>query len=136
MILAETPKDVRLALPPAPEAAVRARRALLDAGLTGELEHTVTLLASELVTNAVRHAHLGPRQRIVLLARLEADFARVEVFDAGAGFDPEVRHDAKGFGLRLLDKLSTAWGTEQSEGCGVWFEVDRRRRRFDRSPPD
>jgi two-component sensor histidine kinase len=136
MALTQTPKDVRLALPPAPEAAVRARHALLDAGLSGDLEHTVPLLASELVANSVRHAGLATRQRIVLRAHLEPDFARVEVYDAGEGFDPEVRHATKGFGLRLVDKLATRWGTDQGEGCGVWFEVDRRRRRFDRAPSD
>ncbi len=136
MLETQNPTDVRLALSPAPEAPARARRALADAGLDGDIDPTVTLLVSEVVSNAVRHAGLGPQQRIVLLARLERDFAHVEVYDAGGGFDPEVRHRAEGFGLRLLDKLATRWGSERGDGCAVWFEVDARRgRRFESLAP-
>lgn len=101
-------------------------------GLGQDLEHTVTLLATELVTNSVRHAGARPEQRIVLLATIEPDYARIEVYDPGPGFDPEVRHDSKGFGLRLVDKLATDWGVEHGEGFRVWFEIDKRTRRFDR----
>lgn len=124
--------DIRLALPPDPEAAGRARAAMSEAKMSLELRHTVTLLATELVANAVRHSGIGPRQRIVLLATLAEDHARVEVFDGGECFDPAVRHDSSGFGLRLVDKLATTWGVERDGGCRVWFEVDRRRRRFER----
>lgn len=55
--------------------------------------------------------------------------------DHGPGFEPGARHEAKGFGLRLVDKLATGWGVEREAGATrVWFEVDRRRRRFDREP--
>ena len=38
------------------------------------------------------------------------------------------------FGLRMLDALSSRWGVDNDEsGTRVWFEVDRRRRRFQRS---
>jgi hypothetical protein len=58
---------------------------------------------------------------------------RVEVADHGPGFDPEIRHETPGFGLRLVDKLASRWGVERSaRGCRVWFEVDRRRGRFER----
>jgi two-component sensor histidine kinase len=128
------PAPVRLALPAEPGSATRARHALVRAGLDEDLEHSVTLLATELVTNSVRHAGLGERDRIVLLATLAPDFARVEVHDGGRGFDPEVRHDAQGFGLRLIDSLATRWGVERRGGCSVWFEVDRRSgRRFRRA---
>ena len=43
-----------------------------------------------------------------------------------------MRHDSDGFGLRLVDKLATRWGVERGDGTVVWFEVDRRRRRFHR----
>lgn len=136
MVPTESPTDVRLALTPAPEAPMRARRALADAGPEGDIDPTVALLVSEVVTNAVRHAGLEAEQRIVLLASLESDYAHVEVYDAGEGFDPEVRHSVDGFGLRLLDKLATRWGSERGRGCAVWFDVDRRpRRRLDRVAP-
>lgn len=126
------PNDVRLALLPAPDAARRTRRALAQAAIHADIEHTVILLATEVVTNAVRHAGMVSGQRIVLLAHLDDDFARVEVYDAGRGFAADVRHDADGFGLRMVDKLATRWGTEEREGFMVWFEVDRRSRRFGR----
>jgi hypothetical protein len=57
----------------------------------------------------------------------------VEVADHGPGFDPDIRHETPGFGLRLVDKLASRWGVERSaRGCRVWFEVDRRSGRFDR----
>ncbi|MDX6703370.1 MAG: hypothetical protein QOF26_3596, partial [Baekduia sp.] len=97
-------------------------------------DHTVALLTSELVGNAVRHAGpLNPAERIVFHARLGEDHVRVEVADHGPGFDPEVRHETAGFGLRLVDKLASRWGVERTaRGCRVWFEVDRSRGRFER----
>jgi anti-sigma regulatory factor (Ser/Thr protein kinase) len=85
------------------------------------------------VTNCVRHAGLSEDDRMVLAARMTPELVRVEVRDPGPGFDPDVRHGAPGYGLRMLDMLSSRWGVDRDErGCRVWFEVDRRRRRFDR----
>jgi anti-sigma regulatory factor (Ser/Thr protein kinase) len=125
--------DILLAFSPIPEAVGTARHALQDRGLTGELDHTVALLTSEVVGNAVRHSGAAnPAERIVFHARLSEDHVRVEVVDHGPGFDPEVRHDAAGFGLRLVDRLATRWGVERTaRGCRVWFELDRRDARFD-----
>ena len=110
-----------------------ARRALATNGLHEDVEHTVTLLATEIVGNAVRHAGLRSDQRIVFFARLSEDFARVEVADQGDGFDPEAVQ-TEGFGLRLLAKLASRWGVDCNErGCKVWFEIDRRSGRFRRA---
>jgi anti-sigma regulatory factor (Ser/Thr protein kinase) len=125
--------DVVVALPARPEAAGAARRLLVREGLDPDLDHTVCLLVSEIVTNSVRHAGMEPTDRLVLAARLTDDWARVEVRDPGPGFDPDVRHGAPGFGLRMLDMLSARWGVDRDDqGTRVWFEVDRRRRRFQR----
>jgi anti-sigma regulatory factor (Ser/Thr protein kinase) len=133
MATATQNRDVLLALEPRPESARLARRALATSGLHEDVEHTVTLLATEIVGNAVRHAGLRTDQRIVFFARLAEDFARVEVADQGDGFDPgSVR--TEGFGLRLLAKLASRWGVDCNDrGCKVWFEVDRRSGRFRRS---
>ena len=116
-----------LALEPRPESARLARRALHAHGLNEDIEHTVTLLATEIVGNAVRHAALRADQRIVFFARLNDDFARIEVADPGAGFDPD-RVETDGYGLKLLAKLAARWGVDSTKGCRVWFEVDRRSR--------
>jgi two-component sensor histidine kinase len=133
MAIATENRDVLLALEPRPESARLARRALVTSGLHEDVEHTVTLLATEIIGNAVRHAGLRTDQRIVFFARLSEDFARVEVADQGAGFEPETVQ-TEGFGLRLLAKLASRWGVDCNErGCKVWFEVDRRSGRFRRA---
>ncbi|UGS34050.1 ATP-binding protein [Capillimicrobium parvum] len=129
--MAARPRSLTVALPPVPESARRARRALVQGGLDPDLDHTVNLLTSEIVTNSVRHCRV-PKE-IRLEAVLDDGFARVAVIDQGPGFDPDVRHHANGFGLRLVDKLASRWGVDHDDdGTRVWFEVDRRRRRFDR----
>ena len=133
MAIATDTREVLLALEPRPESARLARRALLTNGLDEDVEHTVTLLATEMVGNAVRHAGLRSDQRIVFFARLAQDYARVEVADQGGGFDPR-EVETEGFGLRLLSKLASDWGVDCTErGCKVWFEVDRRSGRFRRA---
>ncbi|MEJ7783529.1 MAG: ATP-binding protein [Solirubrobacteraceae bacterium] len=128
----EVALDIRLKLPPDPTAARRARRALHEARVPEDLEHTVDLLSTELIANAVRHADLQPDQEIGFTARFVADFVRVEVHDPGPGFDPGKSLDGKGYGLRMVDKLASRWGVDGEHGTRVWFEVDRRSRRFDR----
>jgi two-component sensor histidine kinase len=128
-------RSLTVALPPVPESARRARRALVQGGLDPDIDHTVNLLTSEIVTNSVRHCTVPADIR--LEASLEDGYAHVAVVDHGAGFDPEIRHEANGFGLRLVDKLASRWGVDCGEhGTRVWFEVDRRRRRFDRERGD
>ncbi|HEU4974534.1 MAG TPA: ATP-binding protein [Baekduia sp.] len=135
MPLTSPPLDILLAFPPVPDAVCQARHALIQRGVGEDLEHTVSLLTSEVVGNAVRHSGgVEVGDRIVFHARLSKDHIRVEVADHGPCFDPEVRHEAEGFGLRLVDKLASRWGVERTaRGCLVWFEVDRRSGRFDRS---
>ena len=133
MTQTSTTNDLVVALRPEPAAVGAARRLLVGAGLDDDLNHTVCLLTSEIVTNCVRHARLTEGDRIVLAARLGPEFVRVEVRDPGPGFDPDVRHAATGYGLRMVDMLASRWDVDRDEhGCRVWFEVDRRRRRFDR----
>ena len=125
-----SPPTLTLSLPPEPESVRRARRALSRAPIDPDLDHTVSLLTSEVVTNAIKHA--APYGDIQVAATFSPSFARVEILDRGPGFDPDVRHEARGFGLRLVEKLATRWGVERGAGTVVWFEVDRRRRRFER----
>jgi anti-sigma regulatory factor (Ser/Thr protein kinase) len=125
--------EVLLALPVRPDAARQARRELLARGLDEDISHTVTLLTTELIANALNHAGMDPvADRIVFFGRMQPDLVRIEVGDSGPGFDRDEQAEG-GFGFRLLDKLASRWGCEQSgQGFRVWFEVDRRRRRFER----
>lgn len=130
--IASAPNDLVVALPVRPEAAGAARRLLVREGLDPDLDHTVTLLVSELVTNSIRHA-AEHSDRIVLAARMTEQWVRVEVRDSGPGFDPDIRHSTRGYGLRMVDMLASRWGVDRDDqGTRVWFEIDRRRRRFQR----
>jgi anti-sigma regulatory factor (Ser/Thr protein kinase) len=133
MTLATRTNDLTIPLPARPEAIAGARRKLRDNGLDRDLEHTVTLLVSELLTNSIRHSGAGPGDRIVLAARMRPDWVRIEVRDPGPGFDPGVRHETKGYGLRMLEMLAADWGVDRDDrGARVWFEVDRQTSRFGR----
>jgi anti-sigma regulatory factor (Ser/Thr protein kinase) len=126
--------EVLLALPARPDAARQARRELLTRGLDEDVSHTVTLLTTELIANAIQHAGMDPgHDRIVFFGRLAPDLVRIEIGDSGPGFSREEHESEGGFGMRLLSKLASRWGCERSgQGFRVWFEVDRRRRRFQR----
>jgi anti-sigma regulatory factor (Ser/Thr protein kinase) len=84
------------------------------------------LLTSELVTNAVRHAHLEDADVIRLEVTTQPHAVRVIVIDEGPGFDPgrpATDRGTGGWGLKLVDALSDRWGT-QAAPHGVWFELD------------
>lgn len=86
----------------------------------------VVLLASELISNAVRHADADP---ITLRFEVVPRYIRVEVADHGPGFAPELPAPdltgLGGWGLHLVDELSSRWGVVEGDGSRVWFEVDR-----------
>ncbi|MFJ2900853.1 SpoIIE family protein phosphatase [Streptomyces sp. NPDC087212] len=114
----------RLAPDPAEVRHARAivRRQLADWGLTPLADHA-ELMVSELVTNAVRHAHRRP----VALRLVRGDTLLCEVDDddhevpylrrAGAG-------DEFGRGLRVVSALAREWGTSRTKaGKTVRFEL-------------
>jgi len=83
----------------------------------------VPLLASELVTNAVRHANGD----VALSLRLECDRVRVAVSDESS--ETPVMSDLAsarngGWGMHIVDRLASSWGLETSDdGKTVWCEV-------------
>lgn len=95
-------------------------------GLGAATVHTLVLLVSELVTNAVLHSS-GPREApIRLAASASGDAVRVTVTDAGGGFEPRPRDPASisdGYGLYLLEKAATRWGVDTLDSTSVWFEL-------------
>lgn len=109
----------------APTMARAAVREALDAQVS-DVSHTVELLVSELVTNAVLHA------RSTATVRIDAgrDAIRVEVEDSGLRL-PDVAlaavadlADEKGRGLQLVARLTDRFGwTELAAGKVVWFEL-------------
>ena len=95
---------------------------------TGLLED-VRLLVNELVTNSVKHAGLSEGQWIGLNVRTAITRVRVEVSDAGGGFEPAGNAAASerdsGWGLVLVERISDRWGVKRSDPACVWFEIDR-----------
>jgi anti-sigma regulatory factor (Ser/Thr protein kinase) len=117
--------------------AVTASRLAL-AGLEDRLDPNVLfdirLLVSELVTNCVKHARVGPEESIVLSVDMGDERVRVSVRDEGPGFEPpqtppteQAAEAGSGWGLFLVDQLSLDWGVERNAGALVWFELDRQR---------
>jgi anti-sigma regulatory factor (Ser/Thr protein kinase) len=139
----EAPAGAGAVLPPAgsgphhrwlrasPDAGAAARREVEDvaAGVEDDVVERSRLLATELVTNCVRHAGLGPEQGIELNISVLADRVRIEVADEGGGFElPSDQPDprpATGWGLWLVDQLADRWGIEPGPGARVWCELDR-----------
>ena len=83
----------------------------------------MSLLASELVTNAVRHA-ASTRPTIRFEARICDRRLRVCVTDSGDGFvrpaAPRPQGERGGYGLFLVEQLACRWGVADST---VWFEL-------------
>ena len=117
------PSDVTL--PPDTKSPWRARRFVAEtlSEDTAKVSDVVSLLVSEIVTNAVLHARTEVR---VSIERGE-DTIRVEIADecvSGPNVRHFTRHATTGRGLQLVDELSDRWGSEPREGGKVvWFEL-------------
>jgi DNA-binding NarL/FixJ family response regulator len=107
---------------------VRLARRFAADNLTAWGLHTlidaVTLIVSELSTNAVVHA----RSAFTLRLKLASSALRVEVVDCGPGLPNPINPDPTGVGgrgLLLVSELSVAWGIDAgAPPCKtVWCEV-------------
>jgi anti-sigma regulatory factor (Ser/Thr protein kinase) len=111
----------------------RYARALLP-GFPGLYE--LTVVASELFTNAVRHSrsgHLaepGTRGHVTVSFLAGADVLRLEIADQGGAGAPWLRtpddNGESGRGLHVVEALSLAWGSERrGPRTVVWAEFAR-----------
>jgi anti-sigma regulatory factor (Ser/Thr protein kinase) len=125
-------------IPGGDDAPMRARR-WVRSRLEGQIPATTAsdaaLLVSELVTNSVVHANVGPRRTLSVEVTTLDDRLRIAVTDPGSSLrpcmlppDPDT---AGGLGLFLVDELCERWGTWQDLGATcVWCEL-----LLDQSPP-
>jgi anti-sigma regulatory factor (Ser/Thr protein kinase) len=101
----------------------------IEVDLAPEEKDAVRLLVSELVTNSVRHAGLGPDDRIELGIAVTPKVVRVTVTDPGGGFEPPSRSPRpghpSGWGLFLVQRLADRWGVSSDGRTGVWLELHR-----------
>jgi anti-sigma regulatory factor (Ser/Thr protein kinase) len=99
-------------------------------GLLGaDQAHSLRLIVSELVTNALRHGLDG--ERIDLAVTPKPEFLCVQVTDDGPGLAPRPRaldtEDVGGYGLFFVEQLTRRWGvTRENRRTRVWFELDYR----------
>src|SRR6476646_4198799 len=88
----------------------------------------VALVISELFSNALRHAAPLPGSKIRVAWRIDPGSVQVSVSDGGGPTVPELGEPTPGAtggrGLRIVEKLSSRWGTSTGEdGSTVWAEV-------------
>lgn len=109
---------------PASIAAARKFAADLVVPVHPDLSDAVSLMVSELATNAVLH---GQSTYVVGVETLTTS-VHVEVSDMGPGVP--VRTEAlptvgRGRGLAIVDVIADSWGVVQGESPGktVWFEL-------------
>jgi anti-sigma regulatory factor (Ser/Thr protein kinase) len=123
---------IELELPPIADSIPRAREALdeLGAALGSERLEDLRLVVSELVTNSVRHAGLRADDQIDLRVTSTARTIRVEIHDAGPGFEapptPGSLYQESGWGLYLVSRIADRWGiSTDAAGTTVWLEIAR-----------
>ena len=98
--------------------------ALVDWDQEGHAD-IAALLVSELVTNAIVHAHSAVQLRVAMLDST----IRVEVNDQSRNTPhivPSSPAEPGGYGLPLVNSLAQHWGYELLNGDGkrVWFELE------------
>lgn len=124
-------RTASLRLPPEPTAPRRAR-AFLSAelqawGVEEEVVETAQLCLSEVVTNAVNHAHTVADVRLSLLEGVLTVIVR-DRGEQGDVLEPTREEDplaVYGRGLMLVEALTDRWGSERDVGgTTVWFALD------------
>jgi anti-sigma regulatory factor (Ser/Thr protein kinase) len=118
-------------MPGGHDAPTRARRSV-HAQLEGHIPATTAtdaaLLVSELVTNSVVHANVGPHRTLTVEVTTLDDRVRIAVTDPGSRLRPRLLppdpETPGGLGLLLVDELCETWGVRQDLGptC-VWCEL-------------
>lgn len=121
-----------------PSGAGEARAHLRGLDLPGQLTEDLALLATEMITNAVRHGGENWDERyaplILRLLRTSAGL-RLEVEEPSASGwlgppSPDSSPRATpstfpegGYGLKILERLSTSWGARTHGRTIVWAEL-------------
>jgi anti-sigma regulatory factor (Ser/Thr protein kinase) len=115
--------------------AARLALADIDSRLDPSTAFDVRLLVSELVTNSVQHADIGPEDSIAMRVLIRTRGVRIEIGDGGSGFQPPAEppdpSSDTGWGLFIVEQLADAWGVERDY---VWFELRHSSDRGDGEP--
>jgi serine/threonine-protein kinase RsbW len=125
---------VRVPAAPASVALVRAQIGadLGQVSIAPAVIEDVLLVASELLTNAIRHgeplAGGGDGGEVTVAWQIDPNAIIVRVTDAGGASRPRVRHpsarDIGGRGLALVEAIASRWGVEAADNATtVWAAV-------------
>ena len=126
----DTPRRLDVRIPATHQAPAKARRALGKLALPLPLAFDAQVAVSELVSNGVRHAGLSPDELIRVTADWSGTRLRVHVRDRWRGTRPtgvagSIRPAPgaeSGWGLYLVDRVASRWGTSAE---GYWFDLQQ-----------
>lgn len=127
--MSQTESDViALDLPCDVEAPSRVREALSRLEGLGSLLADAMLVATELVTNALRHSGCSDTQSLHVQVRKARDRLLISVDDPGlSGTSARAQHPPEigsgGVGLWLIEQIARRWGAERFDGYHVWAEL-------------
>jgi len=116
-------------LPAAPASVAIARRQLSEelraAGVHDPAVADATLVISELLSNAIRHARPLDGSWLRLAWSLAAGSIEIEVSDGGSPTRPRQAHASRsslgGRGIGIIQHLARAWGVRSDDGMlTVW----------------
>ncbi len=99
--------------------------ALDEAGVAAPVVADASVVLTELVGNAIRHAAPPPDGQLQVQWRIEPGRLRIEVSDGGSESRPHLARRGEdatgGRGLMLVQSLADAWGVRKVDGVStVW----------------
>ena len=128
-VLREVRDSSAVLLPCAPASVAVARHRLiadlLAAGIFDAAISDAALVVSELLSNAIMHAHPLPGSRLQVTWMVDGGSIEVTVSDGGSHTRPRLRHASAstlgGRGLGIVEHLSRTWGIRADDlGLTVW----------------
>jgi anti-sigma regulatory factor (Ser/Thr protein kinase) len=125
--------DLTVSVDVVPPVRYEVDRALLEAGVGQRCREDIGLAVSELATNAIVHGR--PPQELLVEVDDDEATCRVEVLDADPGLPVRTAaaqrsgldgHAVGGYGLVIVEAVSSDWGSEAMAAGGkrVWATFD------------
>ena len=120
-------------LPHAPSSVAVARRRLsselVDSGVYESVVDDASVIVSELISNALRHARPLPSGQVRVCWLRRGDLLELEVSDGGAMTEPRrgpgTLSSLGGRGLGIVEALSDGWGVRHENGATTVWAVLR-----------
>lgn len=111
-----------------PAARAWLREFLLTHDVGGAVVDDAILIASELVTNALRHGVGGVVLRVAIPSEREIQLAVIDAGDGTPSVQPADPSRVGGLGLRIVEELAMDWGVSKFPGgTTVWATLELNR---------